>query len=156
MKKLTTILAAVALIISSSAFASSGVNVTEKVNTAFQTSFTGASNVSWTKSDQFYFAHFMLNNDEVSVAYNEDGELLGTSHIIDKSALPQAITYSLKDQYGDFAVNASVTKIELADKVTYFITLSNKTNSLRVKSSEEGVLAVEKKTKNPLRVGRVY
>ncbi|MFT3909922.1 MAG: hypothetical protein QM737_10885 [Ferruginibacter sp.] len=156
MKKLTTILAAVALVISSSAFASSGVNVTEKVNKAFQTSFTGASNVTWTKTDQFYFAHFVLNNDEVSVAYNEDGELLGTSQIIDKSALPQAITYSLKDQYGDFAVSSSVNKIELTDKVVYFITLSNKTNSLRVKSSEEGILAVEKKTKNPVRVGRVY
>lgn len=156
MKKLTTILAAVAMVISTSAFASSGVNVSEKVNTAFQSSFTGATNVTWTKTNEFYFAHFELNNDDVAVAYSEDGELLGTSRLVNELALPQAVTYPLKEEYGDFAISPSVTEVELLGKTSYFLTVENKTSILRLRCFENGVIAVEKKTKKPVLVGKVY
>ena len=156
MKKLTTILAAVALIISTSAFANTGVNVTEKVNTAFTENFTGATNVTWTKANEFYFAHFEMNNDDVAVAYNEDGELLGTSHLINQVALPQAVTYTLKEKYDDFTISPFVTELELLGKVSYLITLETKAGIVRLKCSDEGTITVEKATKKPSLVGKVY
>jgi hypothetical protein len=156
MKKLTTILAAVAMIISTSAFAGTGVNVTEKVDKAFKENFTGATNVTWTKTNDFYFAHFEMNNDDVSVAYNEDGDLLGTSHLINQSALPQAVTYSLKEKYDDFKISPSVTEVELLGKISYFITLETRSGIVRLKCSDAGTIAVEKTTKKPALVGKVY
>lgn len=156
MKKLTTILAAVAMIISTSAFANAGVNVTQKVSEAFKSNFTGATNVTWSQTNDFYFAHFELNNNDVVVVYSEDGEMVGTSQLINKSALPQPINNYLKDQYGDFTISPSVTKVDLDDKTSYFITLENKTSIVRLRCSENGALAVESKTKKPVLVGKVY
>ena len=155
MKKITTVLAAVATVISTSAFAATGVNVTGKVNNAFRESFKGATNITWSKTDEFYFAHFEMNNDDVSVVYNEEGELLGTSHLINALALPQAVTYSLKEKYGDVKISPSVTEVELPGNLSYLITLESKAGVVRLRCSDAGTIAVEKTTKRPTLVGKV-
>lgn len=158
MKKLTTIFAALALIVSTSAFAGNvtGVNVNEKVQTAFQQNFTNAANVTWQKTNDFYFAHFMQNNIDVAVAYNEDGELVGTSRTISKSELPQYVAYSLKQDYGDFAIHPTVTEINVQGKIIYSITAENKTRILKLSANEDGAIGLEKKTKKPVLVGKVF
>lgn len=156
MKKLTTIITALVLVFSTSAFAGAGENVSEKVNAAFKSNYKTAINVNWTKVDEFYVAHFELEKDDVAVAYNEDGELLGTSNLINKAQLPQAVTYAIKEKYGDCNVSASVTQIDLQGKVSYFISLETKAGVFRINSSEDGVIQVTKKVKKPVLVGKVY
>ena len=73
MKKLTTIFAVLVLMISSIAFANSGDKVTEAVQTAFEKNFSGAVNVSWEASEDFYFASFELNEKKLNAAYNQKG-----------------------------------------------------------------------------------
>ena len=102
MKKLRTVFAAAALLLATSAFATKGPEkVSPLVKAAFEKSFTGALNVNWEKKQDFYFAHFELNSKEVSVAYNENGELLGTSRIIEATQLPLSIGLAISDNYGD-------------------------------------------------------
>ncbi len=157
MKKLTTILAAVAMFISMSAFADSGENVNDAVKTAFEKKFSGAKNVTWQKTDEFYFAHFELNKDDIAAAYNEEGLLVGTSHIISRDQLPDAVTKSLKENYGDYQISLSVTEINLDGEISYYLTADSKTNTLRLKCSADGSdIGIEKRTKKKVLVGRVY
>ena len=156
MKKLTTIFAAVAMFISTSAFAYSGEKVNDAVKTAFERNFSGAQNVTWQKTDEFYFAHFELNKDDIAVAYNEQGLLVGTSHIISRDQLPEAVAKSLKENYGEYQVSLSVTEINLDGEISYYLTADSKRNTLRLKSSADGNIEVEKRTKKKVLVGRVY
>ena len=82
MKKVTTILTAIILLLSITAFASEGETVTAKVKLAFEKDFVKAKDVNWKKTGEFYFASFSMNDALVDAAYNEDGELVGTSRKI--------------------------------------------------------------------------
>ena len=83
MKKLATILTATVLLISSFAFATDGDNVNPKVKSGFLEDFSEAQAISWQKTNDFYFATFMLNNKEINAASNEDGDLVGTSRFVE-------------------------------------------------------------------------
>ncbi len=157
MKKLTTILAAVAMFFSTSAFAGTGENVNEAVKTAFEKSFAGAKNVTWEKTDDFYFAHFEFQHDDLAVAYNEAGVMVGTSRIINKSQLPAEVTKALKENYGDYEISHAVSEIMLEGEISYYLTADTKTNTLRLKVSADGRnIGIEKRTKKKVLVGRVY
>ena len=73
MKKLTAIVAAFVLLISTSAFANTGIGIdkiSKTVKEAFEKNFSGALNVSWEQTENLYFASFSYNEKEVSAAYN--------------------------------------------------------------------------------------
>ena len=59
------VLTATIMLFTSTAFAKDGDNVSAKVKAAFQTNFASASQVSWKKSSDFYFASFTLNQQTV-------------------------------------------------------------------------------------------
>ena len=79
MKKLTMIFAVLALIAGTSAFANTGDKGSKVVQTAFEKNFSGAENVTWEATEDFYFASFDLNGKTVNAAYNEKGEMVGIS-----------------------------------------------------------------------------
>jgi hypothetical protein len=105
MKKLKTMFAAIAVLLATSAFASPGPEkISERVKAEFEKNFTGALNVNWEKKDDFYFASFKLNEKEISAAYNESGELLGVSRVIETSQLPLNVTLAIASRYKDYTV----------------------------------------------------
>ena len=86
MKKIKTVLTAIVMLLSISSFATDAGKsspdpdkVTAVVKAAFLNDFSKATLVKWDKTDEFYFASFLLNNVKVDAAYTESGELLGTS-----------------------------------------------------------------------------
>lgn len=148
MKKFKTILAAVTLLVATSAFAAKGP---EKVNAAVKKSFTQqfstASNVNWEKTDDFYFAYFTMNNKEVSAAYNERGELVGTSKIIAVTELPMAISVAIADKYSDYTTAAKATEINFDGQTSYYISVTNQKQTLKLKCLANGDIYTESKTK---------
>jgi Flp pilus assembly protein TadD len=148
MKKLQTILAALTLLVATSAFAANGP---EKVNAAVKKSFTQqfstASNVNWEKTDDFYFAYFTMNNKEVSAAYNEQGELIGTSKIIAAAELPMAIGVAISQKYNGYTVGKTATEIHFDGQTAYYITVQNEKQTLKLKCLANGDISTESKIK---------
>jgi hypothetical protein len=147
MKNFKTILAAAALLIATSSFASGGDNVSTKVKAAFLNNFGKAEQVSWTEKSDFYFAHFNLNGIASEAAYTADGELLGTSRKIDASQLPLALTLELSKRYLGYAVSAEVTELNFEGSTRYYITVQNNTQVVDLKGNGNGELDVVKKSK---------
>lgn len=148
MKKLQTVFAAVSLLLATSAFAVNGPEkVSPKVKTAFEKSFTGASNVSWEKNDDFYFAHFKLNTRDMDAAYNENGELLGISRVIASGELPLNISRAIADKYPEYAVSNAVTEISYEEQTNYYVNVSNSRQLLKLKCNSNGEISVDMKTK---------
>lgn len=148
MKKLQTILAAAALLFATSAFAAKGPEkVNSAVKKAFEQQFNAASNVSWEKTDDFYFASFKLNERYVSAAYDEKGELLATSRMINADELPLAVSLAISEKYPGYAASTTAEEISFEGQVSYFITVSGSRQLITLKCLANGDITVVRKTK---------
>jgi len=149
MKRLQKILVATALLFATSAFATAGgpEKVAPLVKAAFEKNFNGAVNVNWEKAEGYYFAFFRLNEKEVTVAYNENGELLGTSQVIATAQLPLNVSLSLADKYADYTLAKTVTELTYQGQTSYYVFAENNKQILKLKCSTSGDISVENKTK---------
>ena len=149
MKRLQTILVATALLFATSAFATAGgpEKVAPLVKAAFEKSFNGVVDVNWEKTEGYYFAYFMLNAKEVTVAYNENGELLGTSQVIATSQLPLTVALSLENKYKDYNLAKTVTELTFQGQTSYYVFAENSKQVLKLKCSTSGDISVENKAK---------
>ena len=147
MKKLTTIFAVVALVISSTAFANSGDKVTKAVQVAFENNFSGALNVTWEQLEDYYFASFELNKKKVKAAYNEKGELVGTSRKLQLSEIPLNVSQALKTRFLDYVVLNTVTEIVYDGETFYYATAESSSKILKLKCFLNGDVEIEKRIK---------
>lgn len=175
MKKLTTIVAAIALFFSASAFAPdpvenkltsffkvanlravSAVDLTKSVSQAFKARYASAKNVTWSQAENFYFADFEMEKGNLSVAYDERGELLAIARKVSLDRIPMAAADAIQSQYKDYILPTEVLEIALMGQTNYYLTVENKTAYLQLKSSPDGSISVEKKIRKKVLVGKVY
>ena len=147
MKKSVFILSAALMLFSIFAFATDSDKVNARVKSAFLNDFTTASNVSWELLKDFYFATFILNNVEVSAAYNEQGELVGTSRTIERSQLPIILSMALDKKYEGYTISKKALELAFEGATRYYITVYNDKQALKLKCSPDGNIDVERKIK---------
>lgn len=150
MKKFKTVFAAAALLFATSAFATSGTGpekVTPKVKAVFEKNFTHASDVNWEKKADFYFASFKVNATQTSAAYNENGELVGMSREIKTAELPLNVSVAISNRYEGYTLDKIATELTYDGVTSYYVTVENNKQILRVRCSGEGDFEVTHKTK---------
>jgi hypothetical protein len=154
MKKIKTVLTAIVMLLSISSFATENKSfspdpekVTPVVKAAFESDFSKATLVKWDKTDEFYFASFLLNNVKVDAAYTENGELIGTSRRITADQMPLSIPVAIAENYSGYEVDNSVVELTHQSVTRYYVTVSNKTQTIKLKCFSNGELEVESKTK---------
>lgn len=149
MKKIKTVLTAIVMLFSINSFAKGPEpeKVTAVVKAAFETNFSKATLVTWEKTEDFYFASFLLNNVKTDAAYNEQGELIGTSRRISADQMPLNISVALAENYAGYEVSNSVVELTYESATRYYVTVSNKTQTVKLKCYSNGSLEVENKIK---------
>lgn len=149
MKKIKTVLTAIVMLLSISSFAKGPEpeKVTPVVKAAFESDFSKATLVKWEKTDEFYFASFLLNNVKTDAAYTETGELLGTSRRILAEQMPLSISIALADNYKGYEIDNSVVELTFAGVTRYYVTVANKAQTVKLKCYSNGELEVESKIK---------
>ena len=154
MKKIKTVLTAIVMLLSISSFATETKKaspdpekVTPVVKAAFESDFSKATLVKWDKTDEFYFASFSLNNVKVDAAYTENAELIGTSRRISADQMPLSISVALAENYSGYVADNSVVELTHLSVTRYYVTVSNKTQTVKLKCFSNGELEVESKTK---------
>ncbi len=147
MKKIKTALAAIAMLLVTTAFAKDPEKVTASVQAAFQQDFSSASGVTWKVNSDFYFATFLLNGISVDAAYNADGELLGTSRTISIGQVPLAVTMELAKRYNGFGVSAKAIELNFEGQTSYYIDVQDNELKLSLKCSSNGDISVDRRTK---------
>ena len=147
MKKTVTVLTAIVMLFASTAFAMGEEKVTPKVKAAFQIDFGAAVQVNWEKSSDFYFASFTLNNTKVDAAYNEAGELVGTSRKIDLSKVPLNVLMALNKEYSDYTISPQVLELNYEGVTRYYISAENNKQVLKLKCYSNGESVIENKVK---------
>lgn len=176
MKKLTAIVAALALFASASAFSPipkedeglltvlnkktaksvSLAKVSSPVSNAFNEKFEKAVNVNWTQNENFYFATFEMNEKEYTVAYSDEAEFIAISRSVHKDQLPLAVMESLNERYKNYILPAIVTEVVFEGSTNYYLTAEGETRYLQLKCSPDGSISVNKRIKKKVLVGKVY
>ncbi|MBC7889959.1 MAG: hypothetical protein H7Z13_18945 [Ferruginibacter sp.] len=147
MKKLVTILTVAVMLFSVFTFATDSDKVNARVKASFLTDFSAASDVSWEKTSDFYFATFIMNKVEVNAAYNEEGQLVGTSRTMESSQLPISISLAVAKKYAGYEVSKKALELTYEGETRYYLTVANDNQVLKLKSSANGNLEVERKIK---------
>lgn len=150
MKKLVTMVTASLLLITSAFAAGDPGAVSEKVKAEFERKFTAAKNVTWEKTEEFYFAKFELNSCPVEVAYNENAELVAVLRTIETSQLPLNVMLAIADRYSGYKVAVKAQEITLDGETKYYLSIENDTRILKLKCSTGGDIQVESKLKKAL------
>jgi hypothetical protein len=147
MKKIKTVLTAAVMLLATSAFAIPDESVTPKVKQAFTTDFSKASQVKWEKTSDFYFASFMLQGLRVEAAYNEEGELLGTSRLIKADQVPLSVSLAIAERYTGYQVPATALEINFEGQTRYYITVENEKQFVKLKCLSNGDIETEGRIK---------
>jgi hypothetical protein len=147
MKKLTSVLCALSLLISASSFTLRDDTVSVKVKSAFEKTFSSAGDVNWRKVSGFYMVSFKVGNQDCSAAYNQDGELMSATRNIALSQLPLNIILALKNKYTGYTLDNLVTEMTVSEQTSYYIKAENEKQTLTIKSNSSGDLDLESKAK---------
>ncbi|MEO6405965.1 MAG: hypothetical protein ABIY51_14585 [Ferruginibacter sp.] len=147
MKKLTTIVTAIAIFFSTVAFASGIDPVSTEVKTAFLKKFSTAESVSWKKNGDLYFASFQVNQNSFFAAYNEKAELVALSRNIQLSQLPLQLSQALAERYSSYTLSRDVTEMVLEGETSYYLNAESKDKTLQLKGKASGDIEVVSKTK---------
>ena len=147
MKKFKIVLTAIVMLLSISSFATEPEKVSPVVKAAFENDFSKASQVIWEKSNEFYFASFTLNNVHVDAAYTETGELVGTSRKIPADQMPLSISLAIAEKYEGYQTDNPVIELTFEGVTRYYVSVSNMSQSLKLKCYSNGDLEEESKIK---------
>lgn len=149
MKKLAITLSAVALLVSATVFAadSNETTISSKAKASFENEFGAAENATWAKIDNVYIVTFDVNNAEVQVAYNEEGQLTGTSKVIAKTDLPMALYMAIEKKYPGCQVANRGSEVNYNNQTNYYINVGDGEYKLKLKCSADGSIEVESREK---------
>ena len=146
MKKLTTIMTGLFLLIASTAFTFPEADVSAKIKTVFEKEFITATEVKWERRQDIYLASFKEKDIYLTAAYSEDAELISIARYVTFTQLPLNVIRAVENKYAEYKIDPTV--VELATGVTsYVIYAENGKFKLKIKSDSSGNLTVEDKTK---------
>jgi len=131
MKKIIIMLA---IAISSFTAFAAEENVSSTVLNSFNKEFSGAKDVQWTTTADYYKANFVYNGQNVNAFYHLDGELLALTRNISSLELPFSLQTSLKKNYSKFWIS-DLFEISNNEGTSYYITVENAGSKVVLKSN---------------------
>jgi len=116
-----------------------GKEIPGAVKTAFNTKFSGASNVKWEKESKDELeANFKMNNNDVSANFKLDGTWVETETTIPANQLPAAVTSAVNKKFPG-AIYERTEKIEKpGSKTLYEVNVKVNGKKKEMELSEDG------------------
>src|SRR5687768_18617525 len=109
-------------------------NVSTTVLTSFNKQFTGATEVQWTTTNDYYKAAFVYNGQNVSAFYQLDGGLIAMTRNISSLELPISLQTNLKNNYSKYWIS-DLFEISNSEGTSYYVTLENADSKIVLKSN---------------------
>lgn len=114
---------------------------------SFQSSFVGATNVTWSQVNDLYVASFSLNDQKAAAYYNIQGELVATGRYVTSEQLPITLLASLQPKAKGYATTGFMEITKQDEGTVYYANLESEKESLVLKSSSINSWSVHKKTR---------
>lgn len=145
MKKLMTS-AVLTILIATSSFATEKNKVNDFIAASFSQEFKYVKNVTWTSTENYVKASFVLNDKRMEALYDLEGNKIATCSAISIDDLPTNAKRVFAKKYADYIVNEAI-QADGADETSYYISAKNGDQSLLLKVSSQGLVSVLKNEK---------
>jgi len=109
----------------------------------FNSSFPKAANVKWTIEKSNYEASFKTSRKEMSVNFDEKGNVVETETEIKLSGLPVEIRTSISKNYSGYKIT-EITKIKTRGITTYEAEVTHGKDKMDLMYDDHGVLKSKK------------
>ena len=146
MKRLLVTLTIALSFISLSSFAN-GREVSPKAVESFNSSFKTATEVTWTVTDDYFKADFLMSGQYVSAFYDNDGYLMALTRSLSSLQLPIALQEDLKKNYDQYWIS-DVMEVADDNGTSYYITLEDADTKLILKSQSDSWSSFKKQRKS--------
>ena len=114
------LVAMLATSIAAKAFSPNETTVNSSTQRSFRNEFSEAKDVQWSKAGSFAKASFIFNKQSTEAFFNDEGDLIGTSHAISLDELPTAAKRTFAEKYGDYVVKEAILFAGM-DESAYYI-----------------------------------
>ena len=113
-----------AVMITATVWAAPPVNpVAEKIKSAFELQFAGATNVSWSTTNDVTIVSFKLNSNEVTAWYNEEGDLEAVKRTVTLSQVTLPAANAIKELH--YQPSNPIYEVLKQGELFYLIKTSN-------------------------------
>ena len=114
-------------------------DVSRIVRDKFSSSYSNATNVKWTKEKSGYESSFKNGNIDMSVNFDEIGNIIETETGIKLSDLPVEVRQSVAKNYSKYKISKTA-KIETKGIITYEVEVRRGKDKMDLIYGEHGVL----------------
>ena len=114
-------------------------DVSRIVRDKFSSSYSNATNVKWTKEKSGYESSFKNGNIDMSVNFDEIGNIIETETGIKLSDLPVEVRQSVAKNYSKYKISETA-KIETKGIITYEVEVRRGKDKMDLIYGEHGVL----------------
>src|SRR5687767_12731191 len=132
MKSLIIAFTLLATVMTTSSFAADP-KVTPSVLRSFSKTFTTATQVDWSVTNNMYKAQFNLNGQVVTAFYHSDGTMIAVTRNMTSVQLPVTLQVDLKKDYQDFWI-ADLFEVSDENGTDYYVTLESADEKVILKS----------------------
>jgi len=108
--------------------------VSPKALKSFATTFSTATEVAWTVTENYYRVEFLLNGQTLNAFYNEEGKLTGVWRNISSLQLPIILQTKLKKEFPDYWIT-DLFETSTDNGAEYYITIEDADTKTVLKSS---------------------
>ncbi|MEP7320017.1 MAG: hypothetical protein ABI921_14775 [Panacibacter sp.] len=109
--------------ITASAFAN-GEAENAKAASNLKKEFANAKNIEWKVTPNFIKATFSWNGQQLEVFYNEAGETIAQSRMINTSSLPLKAQQFIQKKYPDYKITEAIEYNSEENGISYFVSLT--------------------------------
>jgi opacity protein-like surface antigen len=129
-----------------SAFAAdANVNkVSSRVKNSFEARFGNPSDLSWKSYDGYLKAAFTIAGEKVEAFFGADGELIGTSRVVEFKQLPLNAIQKIQKDYAGYKVTEAI-EFERDGEKSYYVALNNDAKKQVLEVSLYGSVSIFKK-----------
>lgn len=138
------IILTLAIAVSSLAAFATEESVSKNVLNSFNKEFTGAREVKWTVSTDYYRAAFLFNDQYITAFYDKNGDLMAMTRNISLLNLPLKLQTELRSDYADYWIS-DLFELSNADGTHYYITVEKAESKVVLRSESNTEWQVFKK-----------
>jgi hypothetical protein len=131
--------------IAGSAFATETTTVSSTIANSFAYDFKKASDVTWSTSDNYVKATFVLNNQRMEAFYNVDGEKIGSSTAFNVEELPMNAKRVFAKKYSGYTVKQAIA-FTGTEETEFYISAENDKEAVILKVDSLGAVSTYKRT----------
>ncbi len=143
---------AIAILISSSSFAEPNYSkdLNYGSNSGVDNAYESAKLVNWKSATNFKKATVVVNQQEITLFYNEIGDLVGSTSRQDFDKLPSRAVSTITSKYTfpEYTLTECIKFTNAEEEVKYYVSMKGLTHQLILEINEYGNTRIYSKTKN--------